>query len=175
MSISKADNTAFTNKEYLYYLNFLNLRNITLNLRVISTTKMQRSSEFLQGKTGKIMLLPRETPKLDVPSYLLGKEEFKTGSPGADFYSRPRPAEVFKGQSCVCLVSERKEKSQGENCFLLYPGMNSVSSGLLASVLAVLFHFTGAGCSLARRTGVCWDTAPLPRLDPGTAGMLYPG
>lgn len=39
VSISKGDNTSFiltnTSREYLYYLNFLKLRNITLILRVV--------------------------------------------------------------------------------------------------------------------------------------------
>jgi len=36
----------------LHELNFLNLGNITVSLRVVSRTKIQGSCEVLQGKTG---------------------------------------------------------------------------------------------------------------------------
>lgn len=83
VSISKGDNTAFmltnTNKEYLYYLNFLNLRNTILNLRVVDMTEIQGSSEFLQAETGKMILSPRETPKLDMSRYMLREKRIQKG------------------------------------------------------------------------------------------------
>lgn len=128
VSIVKADNTAFTNREYLYYLNVLNPRNITLNLRAKCTTEIQGSSEFLRAKQEKLYFHPGKHQSLMCPGICWGKEEFKTGRPGTDFYSQPRITEVFKRQSCVRLTKERKEKSQGENSFLLHPVMNSGSS-----------------------------------------------
>lgn len=98
-----------------------------------------KNNTFTQGNT--------KAGRAQLPAW--GKA-FKTGSPGAVSHSQPRPAELFKRQSWVCLTDERKEKSAGENCLLFYPGINSGSSSLLTSTrsLAVIFNFTSARCGL---------------------------
>lgn len=45
-------------------------------------TEIQGSSKFLQDETGKMILSPWETPKLDVLRYLLGERIQKGESEG---------------------------------------------------------------------------------------------
>lgn len=107
------------------------------------------SSSGAKQETGKI-LSPGETQKLDVPRYLLGERSIQNGDSRDRFpLSAMSYGAVQKAELCL-LMDERKEKSQGENCLLFYPGINSGSSGLLTSMqlLAVIFNFTSAGCSL---------------------------
>lgn len=86
-------------------MNFLNLRNITLNLRVVSTTEIQGSRELLQGKTGKMMLSPRETPKFDVPGDLLGERRIQNRKSRGKFLLSATSYRGFQ-KAELCLLGE---------------------------------------------------------------------
>lgn len=109
---------------------------------------MQGSFLLLRAKqeTGKRILSPRETRKQDMSRHLPGgggKQHSKQGVQG-QFPTLSRA--VQKAELC-CLVDEKKEKSQGENCSLFYPGINSrssVSLVLLRNRFQLVFILLGA-------------------------------